>query len=302
MSTARNILDRKLKPPAKLYQLDFFVPIAGETKPRDQQDIMSFPCFSLSKRKRTKPIVFKSGENWVEIRGNPKYGMATIWDADVLIYLASYIKHRQSKGYAIPPVLKVSGYDILTFTGRKTGKTDYRLLRAAMRRLHTTNITTNIRQGGLLDHFEFTWISTWRERTKTRIDKKTGKEKKVSLGMEIEVPQWFVDGVLNDKLVLVINPAYFSLKGGFQRWLYRVVRKHCGRQQQWRISMRGLYTRSGSQGPFKEFTRLIKEVVEEKGIPDYHLAILEKGNQKYLHTSPSPILLTGKNVLAVSPP
>ena len=39
-------------------QLDIFVPIAGEVKAKDQQDIMAFPCFSLSKKKRsgTAPV------------------------------------------------------------------------------------------------------------------------------------------------------------------------------------------------------------------------------------------------------
>ena len=32
-------------------------------------------------------------------------------------------------------------------------------------------------------------------------------------------------------LVLTIDPAYFALTGGLERWLYRLVRKHGGKQK-----------------------------------------------------------------------
>ena len=37
-------------------------------------------------------------------------------------------------------------------------------------------------------------------------------------------------GQLDDALVLTIDPGYFSLTGGLERWLYRIVRKHAGHQ------------------------------------------------------------------------
>ncbi len=44
-------------------------------------------------------------------------------------------------------------------------------------------------------------------------------------------PAGLVDaGVLDAALVLTIDPAYFRLTGGIERWLYRLVRKHGGRQ------------------------------------------------------------------------
>jgi hypothetical protein len=36
--------------------------------------------------------------------------------------------------------------------------------------------------------------------------------------------------VLDAALVLTIDPAYFRLTGGIERWLYRLVRKHGGKQ------------------------------------------------------------------------
>jgi plasmid replication initiation protein len=48
--------------------------------------------------------------------------------------------------------------------------------------------------------------------------------------MEFVLPDWFYRGVLDRSLVLAIDPAYFHLTGGIERWLYRVARKHAGRQ------------------------------------------------------------------------
>jgi plasmid replication initiation protein len=52
-----------------------------------------------------------------------------------------------------------------------------------------------------------------------------------SLGLEFILPDWLYDGIINQQLVLSIDPAYFNLTSGIERWLYRVVRKHGGRQK-----------------------------------------------------------------------
>ena len=54
---------------------------------------MERPFFSLSKSKRLKPIDYTApdGRTWVHVSANPDYGMATIWDADILIYCASML-------------------------------------------------------------------------------------------------------------------------------------------------------------------------------------------------------------------
>jgi plasmid replication initiation protein len=39
---------------------------------------MERPFFSLSKNKRTTPIEYKVGENYIRVTANEKHGMATI--------------------------------------------------------------------------------------------------------------------------------------------------------------------------------------------------------------------------------
>lgn len=68
-----------------------YKPKLPEPSPRDQQDLMSFPFFSLSKNKRTEPIIYEQGNIKVFIEGLPSVGVATIWDADFLIWVASQL-------------------------------------------------------------------------------------------------------------------------------------------------------------------------------------------------------------------
>ena len=49
-------------------------------------------------------------------------------------------------------------------------------------------------------------------------------------GIELILPDWFYAGIMTDALVLTIDRDYFDLTGGLERWLYRLVRKHGGRQ------------------------------------------------------------------------
>ena len=72
-------------------QLDLFRALPGDLAPRDAQDLMAYPFFSLAKSKRLTPIDFKAGSVKIRVEAVPEHGMATIWDADVLIWAASVI-------------------------------------------------------------------------------------------------------------------------------------------------------------------------------------------------------------------
>lgn len=50
-------------------------------------------------------------------------------------------------------------------------------------------------------------------------------------GIELVFPDWFYAGLVERSLVLTIDREYFALTGGIERWLYRLVRKHAGRQR-----------------------------------------------------------------------
>ncbi len=59
-------------------QPDLFIALPSDLPARDQQDLMERPFFSLSKNKRTAPIEYRVGENYIRVTANEKYSMATI--------------------------------------------------------------------------------------------------------------------------------------------------------------------------------------------------------------------------------
>ena len=79
------------------------------------------------------------------------------------------------------------------------------------------------------------------------------------------MPDWFYRAVLDDALILTIDRAYFDLTGGLDRWLYRLVRKHGGRQRAgWRFETRHLHVKSGSLAPFKRFAFELRQIIRRQ--------------------------------------
>lgn len=246
-------------------QLDLFRALPGDMAPRDSQDLMAFPFFSLAKSRRTRPIDYRAGGITVRVEGTAEHGIATIWDADILIWAASQIVEARDAG--IPPSrrMQATPYEILRFIGRGTGLRDYQRLKAALDRLQATTIATSIRETTGRRLHRFSWINEWKELADVR---------GTPLGIELILVDWFYAGVLDAALVLTIDPAYFKLTGGIERWLYRLVRKHGGRQPDgWRFDFRHLYRKSGSAARFSDFAYDLRALVAQQSLPGYVLGI-----------------------------
>ena len=250
-------------------QFDLFVPAMVDLPLRDQRETMERPFFSLGKKKRLKPIDYISpdGAVWVKVLPHQDYGMATIWDADILIWAASVLADRKNCGINnIPRSLAFLPYDVLRAIGRGTGGNDYRLLREALARLQATVVKTNIRAKGSRKERQFGWIEGWTD----QVDDQTGQ----SRGMTLTVSEWFHEGVLMDGGVLAVDPSYFAITGGWERWLYRVARKHAGGNEAtgFFISIPTLFEKSGTEGNYRRFKFELQRIAKENKLPEFHLA------------------------------
>jgi plasmid replication initiation protein len=246
-------------------QLDLFRALPGEFAPRDAQDLMAYPFFALSKSHRVAPIDFQSGKVSIRVEAVPDHGMATIWDADILIWAASQIVEARDAGLNTSRLMAATPYEILQFVGRGTSARDYLRLKAALDRLQSTTVSTTIRQPAEGRRHRFSWINEWQERTDGR-----GRPD----GVEMIVPDWFYRAVVDDALILTIDRAYFNLTGGLERWLYRLVRKHGGRQRDgWRFDFRHLHQKSGSLSPFKRFAFELRDIIRRQPLPGYTLFV-----------------------------
>lgn len=127
-------------------QLDLFRALPGDMAPRDSQDLMAFPFFSLAKSRRTAPIDFRASGITIRVEGTAEHGIATIWDADVLIWAASQIVEARDAGLRPSRLMQATPYEILRFIGRGTSLRDYQRLKAALDRLQSTTVATSIRE------------------------------------------------------------------------------------------------------------------------------------------------------------
>ncbi len=250
-------------------QFELFLPYLADLPLRDQREMMERPFFSLAKSKRVKPIDYRSpdGKLWVHVSGNPDYGMATIWDADILIYCASMLADMARRGINdVPRKLHLMPYDLLRAIGRQPTGRAYELLGQALDRLVSTTVKTNIRAENRREA-TFSWLDGWTQ----LVDERTER----SRGMTIELSSWFYEGVLMTGGVLSIDRAYFNISGGRERWLYKVARKHAGGAGEggFAISMPTLFEKSGAEGQYRRFKFEIAKIAERNELPGYALSL-----------------------------
>jgi hypothetical protein len=111
----------------------------------------------------------------------------------------------------------------------------------------------------------FGWIDQW-----------TAEESQEGLpvAMSITVSEWLYEGNNRGRRDPEHHEDYFLLSGGIERWLYRVARKHGGKQDNgYRSPMRQLYEKSGSAARMTDFAIDIRKIVKADKLPEYALSL-----------------------------
>lgn len=265
--------DRPTGAPGRRVQFEMFftLPDFSDVSLRDYQETMQRPFFSLSKKKRLKPIEYLSPDKsvTVHVSANPAYGMATIWDADIMIYLASHLNELRERGENdLSPTIRVQPGDLLKRICWGVSGRAYERLVGALDRLQATTIKTNIRANSKTRETTFSWIDSYTH----LVDERTQR----SLGMEITLSKWFFDGVMDKRNVLAISPLYFEITSGLGKWLYRAARKHAGGngREGFTIGFDTLHQKSGSESSLPSFKNKILELARLNSLPDINLEVL----------------------------
>ena len=97
-----------VEPTGAARQIDFFLATADNPPLRDNRDVMECPFLALQKR-RAKPIKYAAGSAHVRVSGDVEYGIATIWDWDVIIGLSAQINEAVERRLQGCSVLAMSG-------------------------------------------------------------------------------------------------------------------------------------------------------------------------------------------------
>jgi len=249
-------------------QVDLFLDQLIDAPLKDERALMEFPFFSLQKRPRLTPFVYDDGNVKIEISPGVK-GMATIWDKDLLIYIASLLNDKIERGGEASRTIRFPAHDFLQVTGRGSGKRAYELFLDALFRLRTTNIATTIQAGDQKERRGFGWIESWRV-----VERTNSKGEKVMAGVEVTLNDWMFRSIVKDRRVLTINRQYFALKKGLERRLYEMARKHVGKQKEWLIMLPKLAEKCGSTQKVRQFKADLKKIIEADSIPDYRAELV----------------------------
>jgi plasmid replication initiation protein len=249
-------------------QLSFLdSPLVGRVK--NDRTVMVFNFFALTKDRVTELPVYDDGETRIEVRGTTS-GVATIWDKELLIYLASLVQEKVNRGEPVSARMHFTAHDFFRICEKQVGGSAYEGLEEMLLRLQGTQVKTNIETGGEGEDGAFNWITDYRIHY-TRA--KNGEKRLKSI--TVAICDWLFRAIVKDQRMLTYDHGYFKL-APLERRLYEIARAHCGRQGCFRMGIEKLQRRVGSEMRLNLFKCRLLEVA---GRPDsllgYRLMVVD---------------------------
>lgn len=260
----------------------------NEYDPRDMMEVMEVPFLALSKN-RIKPISYQSKDGMIKVRvtAHRDLYLASIYDWDIILFVASKMQEILNTGSDIPPrTLVVPRNEILKSLGKHNGKKEEKDLKESLSRLKLTGIETTIRNENGQYDAGFGFLDSW-----GYTDRKDIRE------MRITLSQWLYDGICKKGGLLKVSQEYFNLTSGLKKFLYRTARKHAGNGEYWEFSIEKLYEKSGSEQGMRFFKRDLKKAVSDNDIPEYFLEWREERNKvivRFVNKSTDPKIIEAK--------
>jgi len=231
---------------------------------------MEHPMFSLAKTPDMAPRHYAHNGNSIEIQPS-HLGMPTIWDKDILIYCISQLMEGINRGREPSQRIRITAHDLLVSTNRETGGINYKRLEASFDRLMGTSIKTTIKTNGVTQIEGFGIIDGWGIVEKSPTDKRM-------VSVSVKLSDWLYNAVLGSE-VLTVSRDYFRLRGGLERRLYELARKHCGNQSRWSISAELLHKKTGAKSPLKTLRLQLRKIAESNVLPDYRMRYNDEKDQ-----------------------
>jgi len=283
-------------------QLDLFWVSAIDPPLRDNRDAMAYPFLALQTR-RTTPITYSDENVWLNVGADSRFSIATIWDWDVMIFAASHLNEAIESRRKVSPRIRFAPYNCLKQIGRPIGGEHYRRLADAIRRLAATLVITNIREADQPEtgaERGFHWLSGYRlpkkyppryTTTPDNVAHITPRNPEGAVDplqeWQVELHPWLFEAILRQGDILAVHPDYFQLRGGIERWLYRLARKSVkdkATPPAIRYKMETLHKRSGVTGDLKHFAEDIRKIQATQPLPEYGVKVERRKGRPELVT------------------
>ena len=265
--------------PEEFRQLDFFTGDLVDIASRDKRETMNKPFFALSDKPSFEPMEYTSPEIDIIITGSKPYGIATLKDADILIWIISQMIEKRDRGEKVEQKIRFHAHNCLRGVYRRTDGRQYQLFERALKRLMTTTVDITLKDsttGRRKRSKPFHWLY---------YDLIYDDKDRVSW-IEAVLPSWLYEGVMKQGNVLTIDKRYMLLDSNIERALYKIARVHVGdgrkNNGQWKFRMRQLYELTGSTQRFSNFAIQVRRAVERDQLPEYCMFIQLEGKEEWI--------------------
>lgn len=254
-------------------------PLVGTIK--GERSIMAYPFFDLDKRALKSRIEFEDPDVGVKIavRAADGSGVPTIYDKDLVLYVATVIARRMDAGELAGTesdrVVNFSVHDFFRVAGRSTDARSYERFKAMLDRLTSATISTNIEVTIDEETLGADGWFEWFERTGTGIQYRKDREGKKRIShVRIVVGRWLFNAIVKDRRILSYAQRYFDLEP-VERRLYDLARVHVGNQERWQVRLLKLQARIGDHNRISQFLATLLKLEALDPLPEYRFRVIE---------------------------
>jgi plasmid replication initiation protein len=196
-------------------------------------------------------------------------GVATMWDKEILLYVASLVVQSIADGQVADGDVTFAAHDFFRITGVQRPSTrDYRRFAEALERLQGTQIKTNIETGSKIDRGWFSWLS------EAQVEyEKTATGDELLRYVRVRPCAWLFRAIERDQRIYHYHHDYFRLSA-IERRMYEIAHCYC-ENGEIEIELEDLHRKIGSMGPVKRLKQLVKTIEGENRLPEYDVDLLE---------------------------
>lgn len=220
---------------------------------RNERNLMLYPFCSTSRRKRLTTIDYRTadGKRWLTVAPNVRFGMAKIWDFDVLKFALSKAGEiAKMEGCTFPPYVEFTAYECLKALGRPPkGKASHKWLEEALDRLASTVYSGNIFRENEKVKSTFTLIKV------DSMDEKGGRLDRIRITFD----ERLIESARYAKGLLEIDPKVINEDSGLRKRIMELVKTSMGESKEWAVGLDKLQALCAHEGLLKHFKGEIKK-------------------------------------------
>ncbi|MDZ7706263.1 MAG: replication initiator protein A [Trueperaceae bacterium] len=237
---------------------------------RAAASILAYPFFSLTKKRRSKLQSFTSLAQDVSlsVAGTESFGVATIYDADVLFWLAAEFRRLYDDTGSTTPRIAFHPHALLRDIGRGKGGSQTEGTYAVLDRLTSTYNKLTF-HGAPERTRRFHWLDRW------HVQRDLGARGSPRV-WSVVLSDYLVEAALQNTDLLALSADYYRLQSAVTKRLYQIAIAYAGRNEVgFVMSMDALRARSGSSDEPKQFAYKVRQLAKKEGrVLDYLLSVL----------------------------